>query len=310
MGESIHQIIVIDLQAFIEGNSKERLSIAKQVEVPCQTLGFFYIKDAPISPVLVNQMFVETKRFFAQPLVQKNQISWESESCNFGYVGYKRERLNESQLGDLKEALNITPAQKDVSRNLASATTDLFQNTVLTFDRACAEIALVICQLLALALKLPENFFIEPHNEQNNTLRLLHYPPLKTLPQPGQLRAGEHSDYGSFTLLFSDGIEGLEIQNLVGDWMSVPQQTDAILVNIGDLMERWTNKKFRSTRHRVTIPSEPFLQQSRYSIAYFCHPNDDILIDCIDSCSSEENPPQYPPILAAAYLIERLQATY
>ena len=310
MGESKHQIQVIDLQTFIEGNSRERLSIAKQVEIACQTLGFLYIKNAPISPVLVNQMFVESQRFFAQPLVQKNQISWESESCNFGYVGLERERLNESQPGDLKEALNITPAQKKVFKNLARATTNPFQNTLLELEQACAEMALVICQLLALALKLPENFFIEPHNEQNNTLRLLHYPPLKTLPQPGQLRAGEHSDYGSFTLLFSDGIEGLEIQNLGGDWISIPQQTEAILVNIGDLMERWTNKKFRSTRHRVTIPSEPFLQQSRYSIAYFCHPNDDVLIDCLESCTSEENPPQYQPIVAAAYLMERLQATY
>ncbi len=305
-----HQIQVIDLQTFGEENLKERLSIAQKIEVACQTLGFFYVKNAPIVPPLVAQLFAESERYFSQPLVEKNKMSWSRAACNFGYVELERERLNENQPGDLKEALNLTPDHKKNLRNLANTQTDHFQQTLLEFDQACGAIATLICQLLALALQLPESFFIDKHSQENHTLRLLHYPPLKRIPKVGQLRAGEHSDYGSFTLLFSDGIEGLEIQTLSGNWISIPAQKNAILVNIGDLMERWTNRRFRSARHRVTLPHTRLKQQSRYSIAFFCHPNDDVLIDCLDSCKSEDNPPQYAPILAAEYLVERLQATY
>ncbi len=158
-------------------------------------------------------------------------------------------------------------------------------------------------------MELPEDFFTTRHNQQNHTLRLLHYPPLQTSPKPGQVRAGEHSDYGSLTLLFQDGVGGLEVQTTSGEWIAAPWIPGTVVVNTGDLMQRWTNHIFCSTKHRVMIPNDERVKQSRYSVAFFCHPNDDTEIACLESCQKQQSP-IYPPILAGEYLVSRLQATY
>jgi isopenicillin N synthase-like dioxygenase len=140
-------------------------------------------------------------------------------------------------------------------------------------------------------------------------LRLLHYASLQIPPKPGQVRVGEHSDYGSITLLFQDDAGGLEVKTASGNWIAAPAIPDTVVVNTGDLMQRWTNDMFCSTKHRVIIPSDSRLNQSRYSVAFFCHPNDDTEIACLESCRKEQSP-IYPPILAGEYLLSRLQATY
>ncbi len=187
---------------------------------------------------------------------------------------------------------------------------DNFRQTVLEFYQACAEVADTICQAFALALHLPESFFSDRHNQQHHTLRLLHYPPLKQVPKPGQVRAGEHSDYGSFTLLFQDEVGGLEVCTAEGEWIGAPYIRDTIIVNTGDLMQRWTNHVFCSTKHRVIIPTGDEVKYSRYSVAFFCHPNNDTEIACLESCQEPHRHPLYPSITAGDYLLSRLQATY
>ncbi|MEI1373380.1 MAG: 2OG-Fe(II) oxygenase family protein [Nostoc sp.] len=132
---------------------------------------------------------------------------------------------------------------------------------------------------------------------------------MQTPPKPGQVRAGEHSDYGSITLLFQDDVGGLEVQTASGEWIAAPTIPDTVIVNTGDLIQRWTNHVFCSTKHRVMIPSDNRVNQSRYSVAFFCHPNDHTEIACLESCQKEQSP-IYPPILAREYLLSRLQATY
>ncbi len=180
---------------------------------------------------------------------------------------------------------------------------------ILAFYEACSEVANRVLQAFALALQLPCDFFATRHDRQNHTLRLLHYPPLLQPPKLGQVRAGEHSDYGSITLLFQDEVGGLEVQTASGEWIAAPPIPGTVVVNTGDLMQRWTNHVFCSTKHRVMIPSDDRVKQSRYSVAFFCHPNDDTEIACLESCQSERSP-IYPPISAGDYLISRLQATY
>jgi isopenicillin N synthase-like dioxygenase len=183
----------------------------------------------------------------------------------------------------------------------------------LEFYQACTEAADIIGKAFAIALHLPESFFSDRHNQQNHTLRLLHYPPVEQSPKPGQVRAGEHSDYGSFTLLFQDEVGGLEVCTVQGEWIGAPYIPDTIIVNTGDLMQRWTNHVFCSTKHRVMIPTDDRVKRrkrSRYSVAFFCHPNNDTEIACLESCKQLNRPPLYPPITAGDYLLSRLQATY
>ena len=120
------------------------------------------------------------------------------------------------------------------------------------------------------ALNLTPGTFVGTHQHHNHTLRLLHYPPSRDLDvQPRQIRAGAHTDFGSITLLFQDGIDGLEVRKQQQGWMSAPSLPDTILVNTGDLMQRWTNDTFRSTAHRVVLPEGSGTERSRYSGCLF-----------------------------------------
>jgi isopenicillin N synthase-like dioxygenase len=296
------EIPIIDLTAFIKSDTASQQAVAKQIYYACHKIGFMYLQNSGIFQDLIAQVFKHSQSFFNLPLEVKQQLAWKNEFSNTGYVGIERESLDPHQPGDLKEAFNFSKAE------LGSLESPANQPCILIFYQACTELANKILQAFALALELPNNFFTIRHNQQNHTLRLLHYPPLQTPPKLGQIRAGEHSDYGSITLLFQDDVGGLEIQTTTGEWITAPVIPETVLVNTGDLMQRWTNDVFCSTKHRVMIPQDDKLQRSRYSIAFFCHPNDDVEIACLESCHKEST--IYPPILAGEYLLSRLQATY
>jgi isopenicillin N synthase-like dioxygenase len=291
-------IPIIDLTAFTNGDTITRQNIIKQIYQACHEIGFMYLQNSGISKGLRKQVFSYSKSFFNLPLEVKQKQAWSDELNNTGYVGLERERLNPNKPGDLKEAFNVN---KQAAIKIDAS--------ILAFYDSCTELANSVLQAYALALELPEDFFITRHNQQNHTLRLLHYPPLQTPSKPAQVRAGEHSDYGSITLLFQDDVGGLEVQTASGNWIAAPAIPDTVVVNTGDLMQRWTNDIFCSTKHRVMIPSDNNVKQSRYSMAFFCHPNDDTEIACLESCQKEQSP-IYPPILAGEYLLSRLQATY
>ena len=142
-------------------------------------------------------------------------------------------------------------------------------------------------------------------------MRLLHYPPLPEgyTPQDGENRAGAHTDYGSITLLFQDDAGGLEVRTRAGEWLAATPIPGTVVVNTGDLMHRWTNHVFCSTPHRVNVPPQA-QHRDRFSIAFFCHPNKDAEIACIDTCASADNPARYAPISAGDHLLQRLNATY
>jgi len=305
MNLPVAQIPIIDLQTFVTGDGSERQAVVNRVYQACHKIGFLYIKNSGISSNLIQQVFVHSQQFFNLPHEIKAQIAWLDESHNSGYVSIERERLDPNQPGDLKEALNLN--LHSIAQN--SEFSKEFCSCVLSFWVACVEVTNTVLKTFALALKLPEEFFILNHNEQAHTLRLLHYPPLQQSPKTGQVRAGEHSDYGSITLLFQDDIGGLEVQTKDGGWLAAPAIPETIIVNTGDLMQRWTNHIFCSTKHRVAIPLDDRVKRSRYSIAFFCHPNDDTEVACLPNCDSEQ-PTIYPPISAKDYLISRLQATY
>ncbi len=167
-----------------------------------------------------------------------------------------------------------------------------------------ATLDLCICQL-----QLPRNFFDDKHGK-HFFLRILHYPGLTAEPEAGQLRAGEHTDYGSITLLLQDQAGGLEVRTRQGEWIAAPPIPGTLVVNVGDAMQRWTNDVLQSTPHRVAIPPIYQVKQSRYSIALFCDPNPEVELVCLESCQTPNRPSRYQPILAGDYLTERLSATY
>ena len=311
------KIPVIDFFLFTRGDAKARQIVVKQIYDACNQLGFIYLRNHGILQDSIEQVFIQSKNFFDLSLETKQALAWSDEFSNQGYVGIERERLNPNRPGDFKEAFNIAGniAINENQENYSSIS-PAHDTRILNFYQACTQLANQVLQALALALELPESFFVYNHSDRKHTLRLLHYPPLKQKPLLGQIRAGEHSDYGSITLVFQDDLGGLEVQTTSSsspvksrNWIAAPTIPNTVIVNTGDLMQRWTNDVFCSTKHRVVIPNDQRIIQSRYSIAFFCHPNDDTTITCLESCQKERSP-IYPPILAGEYLVSRLQATY
>jgi isopenicillin N synthase-like dioxygenase len=312
-------IPLIDFSPFLANDPEGQQRVAREIYLACHQVGFLYLTQHGIPQSAIDRAFEQSRQFFSLSLAEKEVIAWSDEFSNRGYVGLERERLDETQPGDLKEAFNmgkeVSPAEVEARgaalvQNRWPVGHDNFRITITEFFDTCATAAARVFQAFALALDMPKDFIAVRHAGYDYTLRLLHYPPLAEPPKPGQIRAGVHSDYGTLTLLFQDDVGGLEVLTARGEWIAAPSVPGAILINTGDLMERWSNNVFCSTKHRVGLPQEENAGRDRYSMAFFCQPDADVEIICFPTCQSAENPPKYPPIKSGEYLLSRLQATY
>jgi isopenicillin N synthase-like dioxygenase len=305
MQQVVDYIPKISFGSFRSGTPAEQQQIAEQIYQACCNVGFLYLVDHGLSKSLIARVFEQSKLFFGRPLDVKQRYEWTNARDNRGYIGIGTEQLEVNRPADWKEAFSIR--QEANSQGTPNRWVDEqpeFRQTMLEFYEVCSQLAGDVLRAFALSLKLPESFFAEKHG-QNYTLRLLHYPPALNM-QPEQIRAGAHSDYGSITLLLQDDTGGLEILGADGQWLAAPCFSDAVLVNIGDLMQRWTNHTFRSTLHRVVTPNAAF--SSRYSVAFFCHPNPEIEVVCIETENTQTA--LYPPILAGDYILSKLETAH
>ncbi|MCY7322712.1 MAG: isopenicillin N synthase family oxygenase [Phormidesmis sp. CAN_BIN36] len=297
----VTQIPIIDFAPFMEGNAIAKQAVVEQIYASCHQIGFMYLRNIGISRSLLSNLLDQSKQFFDGSTEIKEQLARSSET-NCGYVGVQKERLNPQNPWDLKEALNVGV------RSVWLPGQEAFRDGVTEFYQRCtADVASNILRAFAIALHQPEDFFDDKHG-RHYFLRMLHYPPVDQTPEPGQLRAGEHTDYGSITLLLQDRISGLEVKTRQGNWIAAPPIPDTIVVNVGDAMQRWTNDLLSSTPHRVVVPLGEDSRRSRYLIALFCDPNPEVEIACLDQPG--DRAVQYPPILAGDYLASRLAATY
>lgn len=313
MSESTSDIPVINFGPFLNGTVSSQLAVAAQMRQASKEWGFFYLADSGVSAAQLVETFTASEAFFSLPVEEKNKVAWQSAESNRGYVGLKRERLDPARPGDLKEAFNLAPEQSEpgAPRNLWPARQTNFQAVMTRFLETCISTADRVLEAFALALAQPSDFFVSAHDRHDHTLRLLHYPPLPHgfEPHDGESRAGAHTDYGSITLLFQDDVGGLEVRTRAGEWVRATPTPGTVVVNTGDLMHRWTNHVFCSTPHRVNVGPE-HRHRDRYSTAFFCHPNKDAEITCIDSCATAESPPLYGSITAGQHLQQKLTNTY
>ncbi len=281
--------------------------------------GFFCITGHGISPSLVRRVFAQSVGLFSLDAGAKAAMSIKGNSSNRGYVALGEERLDAAKPGDVKEAFNIgwdlPPDHPDVIAGkpfrgvnvwLDARSFPNFRSTMLTYFDACHQLGMQLHRALAHDLGVAENFFDDKLDQPLATLRLLHYPPRPDRFEPGQIGAGEHNDYGNITLLATDDAGGLEVRTRDGQWISPPSIPGALICNIGDCLMRWTNDVYVSTPHRVVNP----VGRERYSVAFFLDPNPDAIVACLPSCRSADKPAKYPVTTGAAYLKERLDATY
>lgn len=313
----VSAIPVIDFAKFGAGDASEREAVARQIRDISATLGFIYLTGAGISQHEVDEMFVLSTAFFdlpstcKDPLVKAHRVTGDLQ-C--GYVPQGREHEDSLKPSDIKEAFDTFQQDGYIRAAFPPATdaklpeeVQALADAFAAFHVRCAEVADEILRALATGFELPDTYFVSRHGK-NNTLRLLHYPAVTHAALEGQMRVGSHTDFGTITLLFQDPSGGLEVLSADGRWLHAPSIAGTVLINIGDLMQQWTNLEFRSTQHRVAIPTDARVSRSRYSIAFFCEPNNDTEVACLPGARGSERP-QFRPVLAGDWLRERLNKT-
>ncbi|XP_037622422.1 UPF0676 protein C1494.01 [Sebastes umbrosus] len=305
-------IPVVDFGAYSlseEDVSDEQMhNLSKELESAFTQVGFVYLKNTGITQEEVDRVLSISKTFFLQPDEVKRPFSRSTFaiSPNHGWVCSESERLNPSRPGDLKEAFNISSFHPDIK--WPSGAVKEFQEIQTSFFQRCKELSLRVLKVMAHSLGLDPEVFLSAHRligtEQNiSTLRTLYYPPVNhEKVKEGQTRCGEHSDYGSITLLFSSS-EGLQVRKRSGEFICAPIVPGAVLINVADLMQRWTSDHFISVVHRVLLPPAGD-SSTRQSMAFFVQPDDEALITCIDGSN------KYPPVTAGDYITERFSKSY
>jgi isopenicillin N synthase-like dioxygenase len=296
---------VIDIAAF-ERDRHQAAGIKEAVQRALTESGFMYIKGYAMDSALIGQAFAASRGFFDQPRAVKDLFGYTDIGDNFGYQGIEVESLDPAGMPDLKETFTMRNALA-VAMHPARWPDADFRTTALAVYEAALSAAYGIMRILAACLELPAEFFTERHRGENVTLRFLHYPANLQVKSFAQLGAGAHTDYGSITLLFQDDVGGLELRDANGEWRLAPPVPDAVLINTGDLMERWTNGRFRSTAHRVRPISG---NRDRYSLALFVDPDAAVEIDCIASCTNAEQPARYPRVTAGEHIRQKIAATH
>ncbi len=268
--------------------------------------GFLYLTGHGIDAALTARLFSTARRFFAQPEDRKDRYVYSDVEANFGFQGIGRERLDPLSMPDLKETFTMrNPLLRD-ARRVPWPDTE-FQATALAFYTSALAAAHRLMAVLAPGLSLPPDFFTQRHQGENVTLRLLHYPANLAVCTEAQLGAGAHTDYGTLTLLVQDAVGGLEVRDAQGEWHAAPPVPDALVINAGDLLERWTNGRYRSTVHRVRPIRGPV---DRYSIALFVDPDSAVPVECLPACVTPARPARYPPTTAGAHISQKIAATH
>lgn len=301
------RIPVIDFATYDEKDPQSLQYLAGKIDSVLAEIGFMSVTNLGIEPALVEEIFAASRAFFASGLDQKKRSAYLSAQENFGYQGILEENLDPEQPADIKESFtmrNILRVAVIDSRWPTSA----FRATVLKFFAASLQAAYRMQRVLATALDQEREFFVHYHSGENVTLRLLHYPAWEAgKVASGQLGAGAHTDYGLITLLFQDSVGGLEVQTKSGNWIGVEYVPKAIVINCGDLLELWTNGRYRSTPHRV----QPKLGgQERFSMALFVDPDTATPVKVLDSCITPEKPALFPPLTAGEHILRKIRATH
>jgi isopenicillin N synthase-like dioxygenase len=294
--------------------SRDPAGVARALNTACEDVGFFYITNHGVAAELLRLVFMQSARFHAQPLAQKERLA--INAFHRGYIGASSYRLNEGLKPNLSESLVMMHELAPDDPELVAAKPlqgpnqwpDLpeFRDTMLAYAAAMEELGRRLFVLFAKALDLPDDYFARSFDKPTTFLRLLHYPPQPEASSENQFGSAPHTDYGAITMLAQDDTGGLHVRHRSGDWIAATPIPGAFVVNVGDVMARWTNDRYVSTEHRVLNTGGGH----RYSVPFFFDPNMDVTIDCLATCKSANAASKYPPVRYGDYLLSRLDAHY
>jgi isopenicillin N synthase-like dioxygenase len=309
----IMSIPVVDLAKFVNGTAEDRSAFVHQLGRAYENVGFVAVKNHGISDELIEELYRYVKEFFGLPLQLKKKYEKPELAGQRGYTSFGKEHAKGSTAPDLKEFYQYgqtvedeDPVKGEYPPNLAVDEVPQFTPTLFRAYRGFEKSGRALLKAIALYLGLPEEYFEENVINGNSILRAIHYPPITQEPASA-IRAEQHEDINLITLLVGASAEGLQILTLQGEWVPVTALPGQIVVNVGDMLQRLTNNKLRSTTHRVVNPPREHWGTSRFSIPFFLHPKSAMSLACLESCIDENHPKAYPDATAGEYLDERLK---
>lgn len=306
----------LNLHQFTKGSSADRKEFAAAIGSAFTETGFVTIANHGLNQALVDELYTMVKQFFTLPDEIKKQYERPDLSGQRGYTAKGREKAKDAHVPDLKEfwqsgqtAEGTDPGAPVYSDNVSVSELPRFNDVLRTVYQRLEDTGRELLKAIALYLGLEETFFEKMVYQGNSILRAIHYFPIddpEALPADA-VRAGEHEDINLITLLIGASADGLEIRTRDGSWYPVRALAADIVVNVGDMLQRLTNNKLRSTTHRVVNPPAEQMKSSRYSVPFFLHPRRDTSLAVLENCVDALHPKAYPDCTAGAYLDERLR---
>lgn len=313
------EIPSLDLADFTSGTPAQKAAFVEKLGEAYQNIGFVAIKNHGLSQDLQDRLYGSIKAFFKLPDIIKS--SYEKPEIGFqrGYTGKGKEHAKGRNTGDLKEFYHVgqelsripdsDPIKSEYPPNIWPTELPEFQNDANEAYRTLESAGKAMLQAIALSLDLDENYFEDKVANGNSILRQIHYFPIENPDEvpADAVRAAEHGDINLITLLMGASADGLQVKRKDGKWIPITALPDQLVVNVGDMLERLTNKKLKSTIHRVVNPPREKMNSSRYSIPFFMHPRSKMDLTCLESCVDAEHPKQFEDSTAGEFLEERLR---
>ncbi|MBW1298756.1 isopenicillin N synthase family dioxygenase [Aquimarina litoralis] len=308
----MNNIPSVDLADFLSEDAARKQKFVDEIGKAYEEIGFVALKNHFLSDNLVDELYKEVKAFFALPLENKQKYEIEGLGGQRGYISFGKEHAKGKKEGDLKEFWHFGQ-EPDADANLIEEyppnvlVEELkdFNLTGMEAYKMLEKTGIYVLRALAIYIGLDEHYFDHWASNGNSILRPIHYPPITEEPK-GAVRAGAHGDINLITLLMGASTGGLQVQRKDGEWIDAIPQEDELVINVGDMLERHTNNKLRSTIHRVVNPPKEQWSKPRYSIPFFMHPRSDMKLNCLDECITNDNPKQYDDITAGEFLHQRL----
>lgn len=312
----LNEIPSLDLADFTSGDAQKKAQFVQQLGSAFNTIGFVAIKGHGLTDTFTKDLYQEVENFFQSPDALKQAYEIEGIAGQRGYVGKGKETAKGFKVPDLKEFYHVGQVHrsdgdsvwKEYPQNVFPTEFPNFERHTVQAYQTLEAAGKALLQAIAIYLELPEDYFEAKVLHGNSILRAIHYFPIlnpDALPE-GAVRAAAHGDINLITLLMGASAEGLEVLRMDGKWIPITALPDQVVVNVGDMLDRLTNHKLKSTIHRVVNPPREKMGSSRYSIPFFMHPRSEMDLSCLPSCVNSEYPKLYVDMNAGEFLTERL----
>jgi isopenicillin N synthase-like dioxygenase len=305
----------LDLADFTGSDASKKAKFVETLGNAYQNIGFVAIKNHGLTDALTKKLYDTIQAFFTLPDDVKEKYEIPGLAGQRGYIGKGKEHAKGRKTGDLKEFFHVGQHVTDGDLIKSQYPDNVWVDELPEMEKTGLEAYKILestgvqmLRAIAIHLGLEEKYFDAKVKNGNSILRPIHYFPIENpenIPEDA-VRAAEHGDINLITLLMGASADGLQVLRRDGKWIPITALPDQLVVNVGDMMERLTNGKLKSTIHRVVNPPKEEMKSSRYSIPFFMHPRAEMDLTCLKSCITEETSKQFEDIKAGDFLNQRL----